>query len=114
MGRMFFKVLPSNDTVLQCGSCETDLVGMKSLVSKAFQGRHGRAWLFENVVNVRKGNFEERILMTGLHVVCDIHCDCCDKVLGWFYKEAAEDKEKYKENKFIIEKNLIVMRGKDL
>lgn len=36
-------------------------------------------------VNVTLGPKEERILITGLHTVADIHCTCCDTVLGWKY-----------------------------
>jgi hypothetical protein len=42
------------------------------LVSKAFQGRHGRAYLFGHVINVSLGPKEDRMLTTGLHTVCDI------------------------------------------
>jgi hypothetical protein len=36
-------------------------------------------------VNVRLGPKEERVLITGLHTVADIHCTCCATVLGWKY-----------------------------
>lgn len=117
------------------------------LVSKAFQGRHGRAFLFGNVsakhrthsnhhslthssasaainpstsrathrlcpvsrslsvsINVTLGPSENRILMTGLHTVCDIYCLVCCDAIGWYYMEAFEESEKYKEKKFIVEK----------
>lgn len=44
------------------------------------------------------------MLKTGLHVVADIYCNCCLQILGWKYEEAFEEKEKYKEGKYIIEK----------
>jgi hypothetical protein len=44
------------------------------------------------------------MLITGLHVVADIYCNCCLQILGWKYEEAFEEKEKYKEGKYIIEK----------
>lgn len=36
-------------------------------------------------VNVALGPKEERVLITGLHTVCDIACTCCGTVLGWKY-----------------------------
>ena len=36
-------------------------------------------------VNVKCGKAEERYLLTGLHAVADIHCNCCKTTLGWKY-----------------------------
>ena len=36
-------------------------------------------------VNVKCGPAEERMLLTGLHAVADIHCECCKNTLGWKY-----------------------------
>mmetsp|Transcript_10102 Transcript_10102/g.30859 ORF Transcript_10102/g.30859 Transcript_10102/m.30859 type:complete len:85 (+) Transcript_10102:195-449(+) len=55
-------------------------------------------------VNVGVGDKEERMLITGLHTVADIFCNVCLSVLGWKYLEAYEETQKYKENKYIIEK----------
>ena len=51
---------------------------------------------------------EDRILITGLHTVADIHCNSCETVLGWKYEHAFEHSQKYKEGKYILEKALIV------
>ena len=64
----------------------------EELVSKAFQGRHGRAFLFTTATNVQLGPKEERILMTGLHSVADIYCSECTARLGWKYLEAFESR----------------------
>jgi len=58
---------------------------LRILSTQSFQGRHGRAYLFNNVVNVTLGPKEDRLLITGLHSVCDIYCTCCQSVLGWKY-----------------------------
>lgn len=71
---------------------------------QAFQGRHGRAYLFSNVVNITLGPKEDRLLITGLHTVCDIMCSSCGTNLGWKYVTAFEESQKYKEGKYIIEK----------
>ena len=73
------------------------------IISKSCQ-RHGRAYLFNNVINVSQGPKEERILITGLHTVCDIYCNVCHSVLGWKYEQAFEESQKYKEGKYIVEK----------
>ncbi|CAH1964785.1 unnamed protein product [Acanthoscelides obtectus] len=54
-------------------------------------------------VNVGCGPAEERVLLTGLHAVADIYCECCKTTLGWKYEHAFESSQKYKEGKFIIE-----------
>lgn len=36
-------------------------------------------------VNVFLGPEQEKIMMTGLHRVCDIHCKSCLKAVGWTY-----------------------------
>lgn len=36
-------------------------------------------------VNVGCGPAEERVLLTGLHAVADIYCECCKTTLGWKY-----------------------------
>lgn len=38
-----------------------------------------------NSVNVSCGTAEERVLLTGLHAVADIYCECCKTTLGWKY-----------------------------
>lgn len=44
-----------------------------------------RRVLHENRVNVSCGQAEERVLLTGLHAVADIYCECCKTPLGWKY-----------------------------
>ncbi len=36
-------------------------------------------------VNVNTSVAEERVLLTGLHEVADIYCECCKTLLGWKY-----------------------------
>lgn len=64
----------------------------------------GRAYLFDNCVNVTIGPAEDRPLITGLHSVCDIFCKRCNHMVGWTYAKAYETSQKYKEGKFIVEK----------
>ena len=86
-----------------CVHCRAHLANHDELISKSFQGSQGRAYLFNSVVNIGCGPAEERILLTGLHAVADIYCDCCKTTLGWKYEQAFESSQKYKEGKYIIE-----------
>ncbi|KAF1801484.1 putative fad NAD binding oxidoreductase, partial [Mucor lusitanicus] len=91
-----------------CSSCHSELFDQKDIISRAFQGRHGQAFLIHQVVNICIGDQEERMLMTGLHTVADISCSvCCGKV-GWVYIKSPERNQKYKENKFIVEKVRVI------
>jgi hypothetical protein len=48
-------------------------------------------------INVSLGPKEDRVLTTGLHTVCDIYCTTCEENIGWFYEQAFEESQKYKE-----------------
>ena len=107
MGKIFLEYVEAPD-VQVCAGCRAHLASHETIISKAFQGRHGRAYLFSDVVNVNSGPTENRLLLTGLHVVADIYCNGCETRLGWKYVEAYEESQKYKEGKFILEKAMIV------
>ena len=38
-----------------------------------------------NSVNYIRGPMENRLLLTGLHTIADIHCVACNANLGWVY-----------------------------
>eukprot|EP00164_Ancoracysta_twista_P014295 GFYU01023237.1.p2 GENE.GFYU01023237.1~~GFYU01023237.1.p2 ORF type:complete len:113 (+),score=8.61 GFYU01023237.1:113-451(+) len=103
MGRPFKQYL-YGPRVYTCSNCHCHLANHEDIISKAFTGRDGRAFLFSNVINVAYGAREDRLLITGLHTVRDIFCNCCQAPLGWKYEEAHEESQKYKEGKFIVEK----------
>ncbi|PVU91088.1 hypothetical protein BB559_004310 [Furculomyces boomerangus] len=90
-----------------CGRCGTHLTTKESLVSKNYQGKYGRAHLYKKVVNVSEGVHEERSMTTGVHVVCDVNCAVCFEYIGWKYISAFEKDQKFKEGKYILERNLI-------
>eukprot|EP01061_Rhynchopus_euleeides_P003359 TRINITY_DN12620_c0_g1_i2.p4 TRINITY_DN12620_c0_g1~~TRINITY_DN12620_c0_g1_i2.p4 ORF type:complete len:118 (+),score=30.42 TRINITY_DN12620_c0_g1_i2:125-478(+) len=106
MGRIFKTYLESH-SVYVCNRCATHVVSTDDIVSKQFQGRHGKAYLFDNVVNISLGTIEERLLLTGLHQVADFYCNGCDVTLGWKYELAQEPAQKYKEGKYIVEKAMV-------
>lgn len=101
--KLFQTYLPPKERIYKCISCRADLAYHSELISKSFQGSQGRAYLFNAVVNVGCGPAEERVLLTGLHAVADIFCECCKTTLGWKYEHAYESSQKYKEGKYIIE-----------
>lgn len=53
--------------------CDAHLADEERVVSKSFQGRLGRAFLFEKAVNVFHGPVEN-VLISGIHKVADITC----------------------------------------
>jgi len=59
-------------------------------------------------VNVREGEPSERKMTTGDHTVRDIYCVKCNTILGWKYDFAYDVSQKYKEGKYILERNLLV------
>src|SRR3954464_11680489 len=72
-----------------------------------FRGQHGKAYLFNSVVNITEAEAVERNMTTGLHVVRDICCRQCKETVGWKYDKAYEVSEKYKEGKYILEAELL-------
>jgi len=113
MGRVFTEYLPPGGVIYCCSGCGVHLTKEASLVSKAFRGRTGKAFLFEVVINYTEGPEEEKPLITGLHVIVNIYCFNCGQNVGWKYIEAYDPQCKYKEGKFILEKALIVKVNDD-
>ncbi|KAI9259593.1 Yippee/Mis18 [Phascolomyces articulosus] len=103
MGKRQPAYLPDS-RIYSCTTCHSHLLSHQSIVSKAFQGRYGPAYLVSHVVNVTLGTKEERMLLTGMHTVADISCSVCGTRIGWKYLCALEESQKYKESKYIVEK----------
>ncbi|XP_066395127.1 putative yippee-like protein Os10g0369500 [Miscanthus floridulus] len=110
MGLLFVESLPG-PKVFRCKYCRVHSASPDAILSKDFRGRHGRAYLFDSVVNVSLGPNEDRYLMTGLHTVNDIYCSSCQQLLGWRYEKAYNEDQKYKEGKYILEKNMMLKEG---
>eukprot|EP01041_Mallomonas_annulata_P002664 gene2664-5226_t len=103
MGRIYRRFLETSQ-IYKCDTCSTHLSSNDQVISKAFHGRGGKAYLMNDCVNVYLGPLERRVLITGLHTVADIYCIGCHSVVGWKYEEAYEESQKYKEGKYILEK----------
>lgn len=102
MGRLYLTKL--DGAFYTCRLCHTHLANSEELMARTFHCRHGKAYLFNTVVNVTVGENEERMMTTGMHVVADIYCICCRQNVGWKYEAAYEEAQKYKEGKFILER----------
>ncbi|CAH8283535.1 unnamed protein product [Eruca vesicaria subsp. sativa] len=110
MGRLFLVDLEGKSYC--CRHCKTDIALCDDVVSKSFQSRHGKAYLFSKVggflcvdrANVYAGKKEDRMMMTGLHTVVDIYCVKCGSDVGWRYEFAFEKNQKYKEGKSVLER----------
>ena len=112
MGRPFLEYLDGR--LYMCKACKAHLARVEAIVSRSFHSRRGKAYLFESVVNVswRSGEAEERIMTTGKHMVHDIHCNKCLRVVGWRYERAFEESQKYKEGKFVLERAKLNPHGR--
>ncbi|KAE8260043.1 hypothetical protein A4X13_0g611 [Tilletia indica] len=98
------RYLPDDVPMYVCAKCGAHLALQDELISKAFSGRDGKAYLFFSVLNARLGAKEDRQLLTGVHTVADLHCEGCGVNVGWTYLKAWESSQRYKEDKFIIER----------
>ncbi|URD86510.1 hypothetical protein MUK42_26762 [Musa troglodytarum] len=94
--------------VYSCSNCGNHVCLHDDIISKAFHGRHGRAFLFSHGRNIVMGPKQDRLLMTGIHTVADVYCHGCGAVLGWKYERAYEETQRYKEGKFVFEKIKII------
>ncbi|EEF35518.1 protein yippee-like [Ricinus communis] len=102
MGRLFFINLEGN--FYCCKHCRTHFALVRDILSKSFHCKHGKAYLFNNVVNITEGEPEDRMMMTGMHTVADIFCVDCGSIVGWKYLYTHEKSQKYKEGKFILKR----------
>ena len=50
---------------------------------------------------------QDRVMLTGRHMVRDVSCKNCDTKLGWIYEFATEENQRYKEGKVILERALV-------
>ncbi|XWS10028.1 hypothetical protein CRYUN_Cryun39dG0040500 [Craigia yunnanensis] len=106
MGRIF--VVELDGRSYRCKFCRTHLALPDDLVSRSFHCGRGKAYLFNNAVNITIGAAEERMMQSGMHTVADIFCCCCGQIVGWKYEAAHEKSQKYKEGKLVLERGRIV------
>ncbi|KAI1105109.1 yippee-domain-containing protein [Jackrogersella minutella] len=116
------KIAQTQPNTIRCSTCASDLAFASQIVSKGFTGRYGRAFLVSSpdqpprkgtkdrdLINIKVGKSETRVLVTGSHVVADINCAVCHTKVGWKYIDAKEESQKYKVGKFILETQRVVV-----
>ncbi|CAG2161481.1 unnamed protein product [Oppiella nova] len=106
MGRIFLEHM-GGVRLFSCASCDTVLTNRHELISTRFTGATGRAFLFNRVVNLNYSEVQDRVMLTGRHMVRDVSCKNCDTKLGWIYEFATEENQRYKEGKVILERALV-------
>ena len=106
MGRIFLAHL-GGTRLFSCASCDTPLTNRSELISTRFTGATGRAFLFNRVVNLNYSEVQDRVMLTGRHMVRDVACKNCDAKLGWIYEFATEESQRYKEGRVILERALV-------
>ncbi|KAI1485837.1 yippee zinc-binding/DNA-binding /Mis18, centromere assembly-domain-containing protein [Biscogniauxia mediterranea] len=113
------KLTKAQPDTLRCSTCGTDFGFCSQIVSKGFTGRYGRAYLVSapedrqqtktsDLINIKVGKPETRLLVTGSHIVADITCAICHAKVGWKYVHAKEESQKYKVGKFILETQRVI------
>jgi len=61
-----------------------------------------------SAVNLKMGKKEDRPLLTGVHTVADVYCLGCNERMGWYYLKASDSSQKYKEGKYLLEREKLV------
>jgi len=113
MGRVYLEHF-GGAKLYSCAQCDTFLTNKAELISTRFTGATGRAFLFNRVVNLNYSETQDRIMLTGRHIVRDVTCKKCDTKLGWVYEFATEENQRYKEGRVILERALVTeMDGLD-
>lgn len=54
------------------------------------------------------GLSEARRLATGMHTVANIICRPCGRVIGWKYLDTAQERQRYKVGKYLLERERVV------
>lgn len=111
MGKIFREFL--NGAIYCCSECSTHITSQDALVSKSFQGRFGKAYLFKETVNIETGPEKVRVLLTGEHTIADVHCIKCHAYLGWKYLRAEDSENEYKIGKTILETAATVLSASE-
>ncbi|XP_026173849.1 protein yippee-like 5 isoform X2 [Mastacembelus armatus] len=105
MGRIFLDHI-GGTRLFSCANCDTILTNRAELISTRFTGATGRAFLFNKVVNLQHSEVQDRVMLTGRHMVRDVSCKNCNSKLGWMYEFATEESQRYKEGRVILERAL--------
>lgn len=69
MGKIFLEHM-GGTRLFSCARCDTNLTNRSELISTRFTGATGRAFLFNRVVNLTYSDVQDRVMLTGRHMVC--------------------------------------------
>ncbi|OIV90405.1 hypothetical protein TanjilG_10705 [Lupinus angustifolius] len=100
--------LDDQSAIYICKNCQTPIAFRSELLSKKFLGKTGPAFMFSHARNIIAGSKQDRALITGIYTVAGIYCSNCGEELGWKYIQAYEERQKFKEGRFIIERAKII------
>ncbi|XP_045144977.1 protein yippee-like 5 [Echinops telfairi] len=107
MGRIFLDHI-CRTRLFSCANCDTIFTNRSELISTRFTGTTGRPFLFNKVVNLQYSEVQDRVMLTGCHmVVRDVSCKNSNSKLAWIYEFATEDSQRYKEGCVILERALV-------
>lgn len=62
---------------------------------------------FKKIYFIFFSDVQDRVMLTGRHIVRDVSCKNCDTKLGWIYEFAMEENQRYKEGRVILERALV-------
>ncbi|KAG7837367.1 hypothetical protein KL941_000551 [Ogataea angusta] len=94
--------------ILRCRQCHNHICLSSLIISDNFNGSLGPAYFVSKVLNVKLAKAREfKRMKTGRYEVKVIDCKQCDCSIGWKYLYSEEDKEKYKEGRFVVERALL-------
>lgn len=81
--------------------CKTAVITMhcQKYVNTKFQNE---PWIY-----FFSSEVQDRVMLTGRHMVRDVSCKNCDAKLGWIYEFATEENQRYKEGRVILERALV-------
>ncbi|CAB3377020.1 Hypothetical predicted protein, partial [Cloeon dipterum] len=68
---------------------------------------HRGHWKGLPVQQSRQPELQDRVMLTGRHMVRDVFCKNCDTKVGWIYEFATEENQRYKEGRVILERALV-------
>ncbi|KAJ7747221.1 yippee-domain-containing protein [Mycena metata] len=84
-----------------CSTCSAVIALQDETITKLFQGRDGRGLRVPFIL--RCSPFPQ-----ALHTVADVFCLGCNERMGWYYHKASDFSQKYKEGKYLLEREKLV------
>eukprot|EP01083_Nonionella_stella_P115624 342984_1 len=90
-----------DDVRFACGNCDETLFTKSQIISKVTT-KASDACLTTGVCNVSFGPRVCRKFPSGLYTVLQLFCNGCLNPIGWKFEEAFEERQRYREGKFMV------------